>query len=75
MTFGIPVCEAARTVIRLRDCSTPQRIVLRPGIAAVEIDEAFVAEARALPHAERRIDDDRGRGHAVFERGRHRRSA
>ena len=38
-------------------------------IAAVEIDEAFVAQARALPHAERRIDDDRGRGHAVFERG------
>ena len=42
---------------------------VRTGIAAVEIDEAFVAEPGTLPHAERRIDDDRCRGHAVGERG------
>ena len=30
MTLAMPVCDAARTVIRLRDCSTPQRIVLGP---------------------------------------------
>ena len=37
-------------------------------IFAVEVAEAFVAQPRPLPHAEWRIDDDRGRGHAVFER-------
>src|SRR5215218_5517617 len=42
---------------------------LRTGVAAVEVDEAFIAEARALPHAERCIDDDRGGREAVFKRG------
>ena len=69
MTFDIPVCDAARTVIRLRDCSTPQRIVFGARIAAVEVDEAFLRQTRALRRAERRVDDDRRRAHAVFERG------
>ena len=68
MTLSMPVCDAARTVIRLRDCSTPQRIVLGPH-NGVEVAEAFVAKPGALPHAEWRIDDDRGRGHAILERG------
>ena len=42
---------------------------VRTGVAAIEIDEAFIAQARALPHAKRRIDDDRSRRHAVGERG------
>ncbi len=42
---------------------------LGAGIARVEVAEAFVAEARTLPHAERCIDDDRRGSHAVLERG------
>src|SRR4029079_16750653 len=41
---------------------------VRPGRAAVEIDEAFVAEPRALPDAEWRIQFDRRRGEPVLER-------
>ena len=42
---------------------------LRAGAgAAAEIAEAFLAR-RALIGAERAVDDDRGRGHAVVERG------
>src|SRR5438270_6889635 len=42
---------------------------MRAGRTAVEVDEAFLPEAGALPHAEGRIELDRRRGESVLERG------
>ena len=41
-TLAMPVCDAARTVIRLRDCSTPQRIVWGPALAPEKFRKHFV---------------------------------
>jgi hypothetical protein len=40
-TRFMPVMEAARTVIRLRDCSTPQRIVCGPAFAPEKLRKHF----------------------------------
>src|SRR5437868_8314555 len=53
-------------VARLLDAPA-QRV--RACRAAIEIDEALLAEPGALPHAERRIELDRRRGEPVLQRG------
>ena len=53
-------------VARLLD---PPAHRLGAGITAVEVAKAFIAQPCALPHTEGCIDDDRRRGHAIFERG------
>ena len=42
---------------------------MRTGVAAVEVDEAFLAKPGALPDAVRRIEFDRRRRKAVLQRG------
>ena len=70
VTLSMPVWLAARTVIRLRDCSIPQRMVCGPALPPEKLRKHLLPRSRALPDAEGAVDDDRGRGHAVVERGR-----
>jgi hypothetical protein len=59
MIFGMPVSDAVANGHQVARLFDPPAHGLGAGIALVEIDEAFVAQAGALPDAERRIDDDR----------------